>query len=207
MNARGRGPEAGTSVPRRSPISAGLRPSVERHQPADERERSSKVRFLEELDRLRDPCSESADPVHVTASSVIVGRRGTVLHLHRRLHRWMQPGGHIDTGEEPATAALRESIEETGLALSHPPDGPVMVHLDVHPAASGHTHLDLRFLLLGPDNDPAPPPGESQEVRWFSWEEAEQTADESLAGALRAARRLGARLLDPSPPEAGGRRG
>lgn len=206
MSAQGR-PKARTGTPRRSPTSAGLRPMVERHQPGDERERRSKVRFLEELDRLEDPCNESADPVHVTASSVIVGRRGTVLHLHRRLHRWMQPGGHIDTGEEPAAAALRESFEETGLALSHPPDGPVMVHLDVHPAASGHTHLDLRFLLLGPDDDPAPPPGESQEVRWFSWEEAEETADESLAGALRAARRLGARLLDPSAPEAGRRRG
>ena len=168
---------------------------VEAHEVSDERERWSQERFLEELGRLGDPCNEEADPVHVTASSVIVGVRGTVLHLHRRLHRWMQPGGHIDAGEQPAEAALRESFEETGLDLAHPVDGPHLVHLDVHPAASGHTHLDLRFILVGSDEDPDPPPGESQDVRWFSWDEAEAMADESLIGALRAARQHREALL------------
>ena len=38
-------------------------------------------------------------PTHVTASGIVVGRRGTVLHRHKRLGIWMQPGGHIDAGE------------------------------------------------------------------------------------------------------------
>ena len=50
----------------------------------------------------------------------------------------------------------------------------------------GHTHLDLRYLLVGDESDPCPAPGESQEVAWFSWEEAEAMADEALVGALRA---------------------
>ena len=110
---------------------------------------ASRERFLAELDRLERPCDESADPVHVTASAIIVGRRGTVLHRHRRLGRWMQPGGHIDVGESPPAAALREAQEETGLSLAHAPGGPVLVHLDVHEAADGHTHLDLRYLMVG----------------------------------------------------------
>lgn len=163
---------------------------VRDHQPLDAREAASKERFLAALERLPDPCDKDADPVHVTASAVVVGGRGTVLHLHRRLGRWLQPGGHIEPGEAPASAALREAEEETGLAVAHPPEGPVLVNLDVHPATDDHTHLDLRYLLLGSDDEPAPSAGESPHVRWFSWEDAEARADEALVGALRAARAI-----------------
>ncbi len=173
------------------PRSAGsLRRRVLGHPACDAREEASKARFLEELVRLTDPCDPAADPVHVTASAVVAGRRGTVLHLHRRMGRWMQPGGHVEPKEEPAAAARREAIEETGLEVVHPPDGPVLVNVDVHAAMDGHTHLDLRYLLLGPDAVPCPPPGESQQVRWFTWAEAEAKADEALAGALRSGREL-----------------
>ncbi len=158
------------------------------HGAGDDREAAARARILAELDRLADPFDEGADPVHLTGSAVVVGRRGTVLHLHKRLGRWMQPGGHCDPGETPAEAALRESEEETGLALAHPGSGPRLLHVDVHEAAQGHTHLDLRYLLLGPDQDPDPPAGESPEARWYDWDEAMAMADEALLGALRVAR-------------------
>ncbi len=144
--------------------------------------------MLAELGRLSFPFSELADPTHFTASAVVVGRRGTVLHLHRRMAVWLQPGGHIDDGEAPWDAATRETDEETGLAAAHPDAGPLLVHVDVHDAPKGHVHLDLRYLLHAPDDDPSPRPGESPEARWFSWEEADAVADESLRNALRAAR-------------------
>ncbi len=100
----------------------------------------------------------------------------------------MQPGGHIDAGETPDVAARREAHEELGLEVTHPATGPRLLHLDVHEAALGHTHLDLRYLLLGADADPAPPPGESPEARWFTWDEAMATADAALADALPLAR-------------------
>jgi 8-oxo-dGTP pyrophosphatase MutT (NUDIX family) len=37
-----------------------------------------------------------------------------VLHRHRVLGIWVQPGGHIDSGETPWDAAVRETAEETG---------------------------------------------------------------------------------------------
>jgi len=161
-----------------------------RHAPADPREAEALTRFEYELRRLQQPFDRDADPVHVTASSIVIGSRGTVLHRHRRLGRWLQPGGHVDSGEAPEAAALREGREETGLMLEHPPAGPLLLHVDVHPASLGHTHLDLRYLVLGPDDDPAPAPGESQDVAWFEWDAAEALADDALLGALRSARAM-----------------
>lgn len=167
---------------------AGLRALVEGHRPASPREAVAKERFLEELSDLSAPCDEHAQPTHVTASGIVVGSRGTVLHLHKRLGIWMQPGGHIDAGETPDVAARREAMEELGLVVEHPPSGPCLVNLDVHEAALGHTHLDLRYLLLAGDDDPHPPPGESPDARWCNWEEAMAMADAALVDALGVAR-------------------
>lgn len=158
-------------------------------EPGDQRESKSRQQILDALDELPEPFDRDAGLRHVTASAVVVGRRGTVLHMHKRLERWLQPGGHIDQSELPWEAARREGEEETGLRLEHPPGGPRLIHVDVHLAAQGHEHLDLRYLLLAEDADPKPPAGESQEVRWFSWDEAGRAADPALLGALRAARR------------------
>jgi 8-oxo-dGTP pyrophosphatase MutT (NUDIX family) len=170
-----------------------IRASVLAREPVDAREEASLTAFIEHFDRLVDPCNEHADDVHVTASAILVGRRGVVLHLHKRLQKWLQPGGHIDAGELPWAAALREASEETGLEVelaqvAPPESAPALAHVDVHPGPRGHTHLDLRYIVVGADADPDPPAGESQQVRWFSWDDAVEIADPGLVGALIAAR-------------------
>ena len=152
----------------------------------DERERTSIERFLHELARLDEPFSEHADATHVTASAIVVGVRGVVLHKHKRLGLWLQPGGHIDPGEAPWRAAIREAQEETGLPVE-PIAGrpsPPLVHVDVHPGPRGHTHLDLRYLLVADDVEPQPPAGESPDVRWFPWADTIAQSDAGLAGIL-----------------------
>ncbi len=170
-----------------------VRTSVAARTPVDEREAVSIERFLEEFDRLDDPLSQEANPIHVTGSGIVVGARGVVLLKHKRLGFWLQPGGHVDPGEMPWTAALRESEEETGLrcvfAGPFVADGvPELLHVDVHAGGRGHTHLDLRYLVDGGDADPDPPEGESQEIGWFGWDAAIDLADDGVAGCLRALR-------------------
>ncbi|HZQ58595.1 MAG TPA: NUDIX domain-containing protein [Acidimicrobiales bacterium] len=173
--------------------------------PADGREVRSISAFRAALASLVRPFDQDAAPTHVTSSAIVVGREGVLLLRHRRLGIWVQPGGHLEPGEPLAAGGVREAEEETGLRVAHPPGGPVLAHVDVHAGGRGHTHLDLRWLVLA-DGAPQPPPGESQEVAWFGWDAAVARADPGLAGALRALR--GALTSGrPSPAGIDGRRG
>jgi 8-oxo-dGTP pyrophosphatase MutT (NUDIX family) len=177
-----------------SSVPESLREQVRRmlteRDPIDDAEQLSIERTLAELDRLADPFDEDSDPVHVTGSAIVVGPRGVLLLKHKRLGLWLQPGGHVDPGETPWDAALREAGEETGLEVSFADvadDGvPELVHVDVHPGGRGHTHLDLRYLVLAGDTDPNPPEGESQEIAWFDWPSAiDRASDDRLTALLR----------------------
>lgn len=168
-----------------------IRSDVVARVPVDQRELDSVAAFLVAFDRLEAPLDQDVDVVHVTGSGIVVGPRGVLLLEHKRLGIWLQPGGHIDPGETPWDAALRESREETGLDVrfAGPIDDlgvPELVHVDVHAGGRGHTHLDLRYLIDGGDADPAPPVGESQQIDWFTWEAAIDRADPGLRGILLA---------------------
>lgn len=162
--------------------------------PVDQREALALEQTTLLLPTLTDPFSEEAQPTHVTASGFVVGPRGVLLHHHLKLGIWVQPGGHIDQGEWPHGAAKREVLEETGLEVADPPAGPTVVRIDVHPGPRGHTHLDLGFLFVGGMEDPAPPPHESQAVRWCTIDEALALAEPGLQGFLGALEARATRL-------------
>lgn len=172
-----------------------VRQTVAERAPIDDDERGSIEAFLAAYDQLEAPFDIDAGPVHVTGSAIVIGPRGVVLLKHKRLGMWLQPGGHIDSGETPWAAALREAREETGLAVSFADDAvrssvgdvPALIHVDVHAGGRGHTHLDLRYLIDGGSSDPAPPGDESQEIGWFEWPAAiEKASDARLAALLRS---------------------
>ena len=54
------------------------------------------------------------EPGHFTASGFVISpnRKALLLIHHRRLDRWLQPGGHIDSEDaSPIAAAIREVAE------------------------------------------------------------------------------------------------
>jgi 8-oxo-dGTP pyrophosphatase MutT (NUDIX family) len=101
-----------------------------------------------------DPYSRSTKAGHITASGLVIREGRALLIFHPYIKAWFQPGGHIDDGESPIDAAIREVYEETGVACK-PIDrylDPIDIDLHEIPAnplkgESAHLHIDLLFLL------------------------------------------------------------
>ena len=135
--------------------------------------------FLQLLRTTPEPYSRAQFvPGHITASCFIIDRDGRLLlHHHRRLNRWLQMGGHLEPGEDPVAAALREGREESGLEdLRVVSDG--IADLDVHriPAGRGepeHRHYDVRYIARTDSADSiAADARESNQLMWFDLDRA-----------------------------------
>lgn len=127
-------------------------------------------RYRALIDGYPDASLRTCRPGHLTGSALVVDSAGanTLLMLHAKFGRWLQPGGHADGDANLAAVALREATEETGI------DGlliwPQPLHLDIHevdpPGEDPHLHFDVRFLVRAPAG--AQPQGnhESRDLRW-----------------------------------------
>src|SRR3989304_4623427 len=49
---------------------------------------------------------------HLTVSGLVVHEGRFALHWHRKLGAWLPAGGHVELGEDPVQAVLREVREE-----------------------------------------------------------------------------------------------
>jgi 8-oxo-dGTP pyrophosphatase MutT (NUDIX family) len=160
-----------------------LRGQLESISPVDQREEASIAQTLERLGWPGDPFDQATNEHHLTASAFVVSSRGVILLRHRLLGIWVQPGGHVEMGEGPEEAALRETLEETGLYARHL-EPASLFHVDVHPGPHEHVHYDLRYVLVAPPIDPTPQRGESPEVYWFDFAGAVERCEPGLVNAI-----------------------
>lgn len=101
-----------------------------------------------------NPFSRSTPMGHITASGLVIKDGKALLIFHPHIKQWFQPGGHIDDGEEPIQAAIREVFEEAG-AVCEPLSGFLdPVDIDPHEIPANpkkgegvHLHIDLLFVL------------------------------------------------------------
>jgi 8-oxo-dGTP pyrophosphatase MutT (NUDIX family) len=182
--------------PRRALIEA-----LRRHVPADAEEASDRDRILAFVTRHERPFDRAIREGHLTGSAITVsgdGSRVLLLH-HRKLDRWLQPGGHGDPGETTGEeVALREAFEESGIAgLALDERAPRPLDVDVHaiPARGdepAHEHLDLRYLVQAPAGAQVSPAlAELHEIRWVAWHETDAfDPDHGLRRALVKARKI-----------------
>ncbi|HSL56635.1 MAG TPA: NUDIX hydrolase [Acidimicrobiales bacterium] len=153
--------------------------------------RPERARILGLIDACPDALVRTCRPGHLTGSALVVdpSRAAVLVLFHRKLQRWLQPGGHADGDANLAGVALREATEETGIA------GlavlPVPIDLDVHrvapPAEDAHDHHDVRFLVVAPAGAAAVGNHESEALRWVGADELAGVGAD--AGLLRLARR------------------
>lgn len=98
---------------------------------------------------------------HFTVAVFVVHRGHVLLHPHPKIGLWLPPGGHIEPHELPDDAALRETVEETGLPVrlvgsaGIPHDAPGSPRqllrpegIQVEDITPGHQHIDLIYFAV-----------------------------------------------------------
>jgi 8-oxo-dGTP diphosphatase len=119
-------------------------------------------------------------PKHLVVYFVPVDAAGRRLLLgdHRKSGLWLPPGGHVEDGEDPRQAVVREAREELGITAAFHPglgqEGESPFFLTVTPTneAASHLDVDLWFVLhLNRGQRLTPDPREFNRVRWFGLDE------------------------------------
>jgi 8-oxo-dGTP pyrophosphatase MutT (NUDIX family) len=116
------------------------------------------------------PCSRSNTAGHITGSGIVIQDKKILLIKHRYILEWFQPGGHIDDGETPLAAAIRELTEETGWQTELiGEDLPIDIDIHLIPAnpkknEGEHFHVDFAYLLKPISQIPA---SDEEMAQWF----------------------------------------
>lgn len=118
-------------------------------------------------------------PGHFTGSALVFdhGFQQLALTHHKKLGLWLQFGGHADGDRQLQRVAFREAEEESGLQQIEFGSqlGELPLDLDIHEIPAwktepAHLHYDFCYLLTAPYQQ-LQLSDESNQVRWFSWDE------------------------------------
>lgn len=161
--------------------------------PFDENEKKSKELILNFINKQENIGKTNLDG-HITASGFVINLEKTkvLLNHHIKLDKWIQFGGHIEENEFVFDAAVRETIEETGVSsIKYISDS--IFDIDVHKiplykTQKAHIHYDIRFLFELDDKIDFKISEESKNIKWILLNEIENyTKSESI---LRMKRKI-----------------
>lgn len=152
-------------------------------------------RYVAYLEQRPDALTRAGRPHHLTASMLVFdeSRSRVLLTLHAKSGRWFQLGGHAEPDDDTlAGAALREALEESGLAASDLRATPTPVLLDEHPVpfcgpGEGVHHLDVVFAAVARDGAGHRVSDESLDVAWWP---VDDLPNPELGAFVAAAQRL-----------------
>lgn len=142
------------------------------HTPYEE-ERSFAPRFLSLLSNFPNCYTRSLITGHMTGSAWIINENADAVLLvhHKKLDRWLQPGGHADGEENIINVSSKEAKEETGLSSLRLVNENIfdidIHHIPEHKDVKSHLHHDIRFLFQADHSEEIVVSNESNEVAWF----------------------------------------
>lgn len=138
------------------------------------------------------------DLIDFTVAAFIVNRGRVLLVNHKKLHKWLPVGGHIELDEDPNQALFREILEESGIPagrltlMTAAPDIesegttflPTPSFLDIHEISDGHRHVGMIYFLRSSTADVALAEREHDGIRWFTLEDVDDPSY-GLSNAIR----------------------
>jgi len=148
-------------------------------------------------------------PYDITAAAYVVSDGKLLLVAHRKLRKWLPPGGHVARDEKgrfiesPAETAVREAFEETGYKVEirgamYAAHGsgeemlPKPESIHIHPIDEEHDHLGFDFFTK-PTSEAQ---GSGQEpCRWFTEDELKRRGRGSKLELPHHVRALGLRAI------------
>lgn len=121
---------------------------------------------------------EDAD-IDYTASVFILRDEEVLFMKHKKLGKWIQPGGHIEEDETPDQAAKREAKEETGYnitftdgnqpdSFSKEEDLPTPFNVNIHRIEENHLHCDFMYKASPKSKTEATHSHEHSGLKWLS---------------------------------------
>ncbi len=120
---------------------------------------------------------------HFTVAVFVVREGKVLLHWHRKLGMWLPPGGHIEPGELPDEAAVREVFEETGVRAElagerrEDVEDPVQLHrpagVQLENIGPGHQHIDLIYFARPSGSTEVRQEFSADKVGWYAPEDWE----------------------------------
>ncbi|OQY36543.1 MAG: hypothetical protein B6229_09805 [Spirochaetaceae bacterium 4572_7] len=120
---------------------------------------------------------------HYTGSCWIVNQdqTKTLLTHHKKLNIWIPTGGHLNSGETPLEAAIREGYEETGLKLKL--HSKHIFYLAIHDIPKyletpAHKHYDFTYMFTTSDNTDFIVSDESHSLKWVPLNQLEEYSKE-----------------------------
>ena len=124
-----------------------------------------------------NPFKRSNKLGHITASGLVINNGKVLLVFHPFIKRWFQPGGHIDDGELPIDAAIREVYEETGFVCVPDSKDLEPIDIDIHEIPANpkkgedtHLHIDLLYCLRVSSQEQST---EDLACAWISFDQVE----------------------------------
>ena len=160
-----------------------LKYDLEHYTPWNEQEAHDKAVMLHLLETQQDIFSRENQTAHFSASAWLLNKEHTkvLMIYHNIYHAWSWTGGHADGEQNLLAVAIREAMEETGVANIRPIKEEIFSieiltvdgHMKKGSYVPSHLHLNVTYLLETNEQEVLRvKPDENSGVKWFTLEDA-----------------------------------
>jgi len=158
--------------------------ALRQYMPKDASEQEFRLKMIKLLEANGTKAfNRSTYPAHFTASGWLINSEASkaLLIHHKKLNKWLQPGGHADGETDLFKVVCKEVFEETGLQYFNQIEDSVF-DIDIHaiparPNKPAHEHYDVRFLFITRPGDQVVINGESLSFKWIELENIASLTD------------------------------